>query len=144
MATKEKDINKELEVEEIVSKSEQFIENNSKKIIYGIIAVALVVGAVLGIKHGYLVPQEKKAAAAIEGTHDFKEFYCLGSSAKTTVRTVFSCSFELFEPMGITPAVVGSIEATEVLKIICGFGNVLADELWTIDLRTLQSNKFSL
>lgn len=46
--------------------------------------------------------------------------------------------------MGITPAVVGSIEATEVLKIICGFGNVLADELWTIDLRTLQSNKFSL
>ena len=55
MATKEKDTNKELEVEEIVSKSEQFIENNSKKIIYGIIAVALVVGAVLGIKHGYLV-----------------------------------------------------------------------------------------
>lgn len=46
--------------------------------------------------------------------------------------------------MGITPAVVGSIEATEVLKIICGFGNVLAGELWTIDLRTLQSNKFSL
>ena len=54
MATKEKDTNKELEVEEIVSKSEQFIENNSKKIIYGIIAVALVVGAVLGIKHGYM------------------------------------------------------------------------------------------
>lgn len=46
--------------------------------------------------------------------------------------------------MGITPAVVGSIEATEVLKIIGGFGDVLADELWTIDLRTLQSNKFSL
>ena len=65
MATKEKNTNKELEVEEIVSKSEQFIENNSKKIIYGIIAVALVVGAVLGIKHGYLVPLEKKAAAAM-------------------------------------------------------------------------------
>ena len=65
MATKEKDTNKELEVEEIVSKSEQFIENNSKKIIYGIIAIALVVGAVLGIKHGYLIPQEKKAAAAM-------------------------------------------------------------------------------
>lgn len=67
MATKEKDTNKELEVEveEIVSKSELFIENNSKKIIYGIIALALVVGAVLGIKHGYLIPQEKKAAAAI-------------------------------------------------------------------------------
>ena len=54
MATKEKNTNTELEVEEIVSRSEQFIENNSKKIIYGIIAIALVVGAVLGIKHGYL------------------------------------------------------------------------------------------
>lgn len=73
MATKGKESskNKELEVEEIVSKSEQFIENNSKKIIYGIIALALVVGAVLGIKHGYLIPQEKKAKAAM-----FKgEFY---------------------------------------------------------------------
>lgn len=65
MATKEKDTNKEFEVEEIVSKSEQFIENNSKKIIYGIIAIALVVAAVLGVKHGYLIPKEKKAAAAI-------------------------------------------------------------------------------
>lgn len=46
--------------------------------------------------------------------------------------------------MGVTPAVVGSIEATEVLKIICDFGEVLAGKLWTIDLRTLQSNKFSL
>lgn len=46
--------------------------------------------------------------------------------------------------MGVTPAIVGSIEASEVLKIICEFGNVLAGELWTIDLRTLQSNKFSL
>lgn len=34
--------------------------------------------------------------------------------------------------------------ATEVLKIICGFGEVLSGKLWTIDLRTLQSNKFSL
>lgn len=46
--------------------------------------------------------------------------------------------------MGITPAVVGSVEAVEVLKIICDFGEVLAGKLWTIDLRTLQSNKFSL
>ncbi len=65
MATKKKDSSKELEVEEIVSKSEQFIENNSKKIIYGIIALALIVGAVLGVKHGYLIPQEKKAEAAM-------------------------------------------------------------------------------
>lgn len=46
--------------------------------------------------------------------------------------------------IGVTPAVVGSIEAMEVLKIICGFGDVLSGKLWTIDLRTLQSNKISL
>lgn len=46
--------------------------------------------------------------------------------------------------LGVTPAVIGSIEATEVMKIICGFGEVLAGKLWTIDLRTLQSNIFSL
>lgn len=65
MATKGKDTNTELEVEEIVSKSEQFIENNSKKIIYGIIAIAIVVGAVLCIKNFYLNPQQKKASAAL-------------------------------------------------------------------------------
>ncbi len=65
MATKEKETNREVEVGEIVSKSELFIENHSKKIIYGIIAVAFIVGAVLGVKHGYLIPQEKKAAAAM-------------------------------------------------------------------------------
>ncbi|MEG0464148.1 HesA/MoeB/ThiF family protein [Bacteroides sp.] len=46
--------------------------------------------------------------------------------------------------MGVTPAVVGSIEASEVLKIIGGFGDILSGKLWTIDLRTLQSNIFSL
>lgn len=65
MATKEKDTNKELEVEVIVSRSEQFIENHSKKLIYGIIAIALVVAAVLGFNHGYLMPKEKKASAAM-------------------------------------------------------------------------------
>lgn len=67
MTTKGKGTGKELEVEveELVSKSEQFIENHSKKLIYGIIAVALVVGAIMGIRHGYLIPQEKKAAAAM-------------------------------------------------------------------------------
>jgi len=65
MATKGKSTHKELEVEEIVSRSERFIENHSKKLIYGIVAVALIVGDVLGIRHGYLIPQEKKAATAL-------------------------------------------------------------------------------
>ncbi|MEG2573094.1 MAG: HesA/MoeB/ThiF family protein [Bacteroides sp.] len=46
--------------------------------------------------------------------------------------------------MGITPAIVGSIEATEVIKLICGFGEVLDGKLWMIDLRTMQTNIISL
>ena len=62
MATKEKET---VEVEELVSRSEQFIENNSKKIIFGILAIAVIVGAFLGYQHGYVAPQQKKAAAAM-------------------------------------------------------------------------------
>ena len=56
---------KELEVQEIVSRSEQFIENHSKKLIYGILAIAVVLGIFLGVKHGYLEPREKKANVAL-------------------------------------------------------------------------------
>ncbi len=46
--------------------------------------------------------------------------------------------------MGITPAVSREHRGSKNLKIIYGFGEVLSGKLWTIDLRTLQSNKFSL
>ncbi|MDR1402931.1 MAG: hypothetical protein LBJ60_04415 [Tannerellaceae bacterium] len=65
MATKGKSKDKELEVGEIVSRSEQFLEKNQKSIIYGVISVILIVGAILGIRHGYLIPREKKAAVAM-------------------------------------------------------------------------------
>lgn len=65
MATKEKENNAEVEVEVLVSKSEMFIENNSKKIVYCILGIAVIIAAVLGFKHGYLVPLEKKANAAL-------------------------------------------------------------------------------
>ncbi len=63
--TKKNGTPNEIEVGELVSRSEQFIENHSKKLIYGILAIAIVVGAFLGIKHGYLAPREKKAAVAL-------------------------------------------------------------------------------
>ncbi len=46
--------------------------------------------------------------------------------------------------LGVTPAIVGSVQATETLKIICGFGEILFGKLWCIDLRTWQTNIFSL
>ncbi|MEG1837707.1 MAG: HesA/MoeB/ThiF family protein, partial [Bacteroidaceae bacterium] len=42
------------------------------------------------------------------------------------------------------PAIVGSVEATEVIKLVCGFGEVLDGKLWMIDLRTMQTNIISL
>lgn len=65
MATKGKNTDAELEVGEIVSKAEHFIEKNQKQIIYGIIGVAVVVGLYLGFHYGHSVPQEKKAAVAL-------------------------------------------------------------------------------
>lgn len=41
--------------------------------------------------------------------------------------------------LGVTAGIVGCVEANEVIKIICHYGDVLAGKLWTIDLRTMQS-----
>ena len=41
--------------------------------------------------------------------------------------------------LGVTPGLVGCAEANEVIKVICGFGEVLSGKLWTIDLATMQS-----
>ncbi|MGL4852310.1 MAG: HesA/MoeB/ThiF family protein [Phocaeicola sp.] len=46
--------------------------------------------------------------------------------------------------LGVTPAVVGAVEATEVLKIIGGYGEVLSGKLWVIDLKTMNSHLISL
>lgn len=39
--------------------------------------------------------------------------------------------------VGVTPAVVGSVEAAQVLQLICGYGEPLIDRLWTIDLGSM-------
>ncbi len=41
--------------------------------------------------------------------------------------------------LGTTAAIVGSVAANEVLKLICGYGTPLAGRLWSIDLRTMGS-----
>lgn len=62
MATKEKGT---VEVEELVSKSELFIETYSKKIILGIIALIVVVGAIFAYRQLYSLPRQQKASAAL-------------------------------------------------------------------------------
>ena len=41
--------------------------------------------------------------------------------------------------LGVTPGVIGCMEANEVMKIIGGYGEVLSGKLWQIDLRTMES-----
>lgn len=45
--------------------------------------------------------------------------------------------------VGTTPAVVGSVEANEVIKVVCEIEDVLAGRLWTIDLRTMHTHVIS-
>ncbi len=46
--------------------------------------------------------------------------------------------------VGVTPGVVGTVEASEVLKLICGYGEPLSGKLWTVDLRTMESHLLEL
>lgn len=68
---------------------------------------------------------------------------CVG---RTTYRTLFPDEHETLSMphpgkavVGGTPGVVGCVEATQVLQLLCGFGEPLIDRLWTIDLRSMHS-----
>lgn len=41
--------------------------------------------------------------------------------------------------LGVTPGLIGCVEAGEVIKIVCGYGDVLSGKLWQINLKTLES-----
>lgn len=45
---------------------------------------------------------------------------------------------------GMTPGVVGNVMAHEVLKLVCGYGRPLAGRLWTVDLRTMETQLLDL
>jgi tetratricopeptide (TPR) repeat protein len=65
MAINKNNATGEVEVGEILSKSEQFIEKYSRHFLYGVAAVAVVVALILGIRHGYIIPREKRASTAL-------------------------------------------------------------------------------
>lgn len=41
--------------------------------------------------------------------------------------------------VGMVTAVVGAVQAHEVVKLVCGYGDSLAGRLWTVNLATMQS-----
>jgi tetratricopeptide (TPR) repeat protein len=65
MANKKKGTDKEIEVEVILSRSEQFIEKNKKTLLYGIGTIAVIVGIILAYHYGYAIPQNERATLAI-------------------------------------------------------------------------------
>lgn len=82
---------------------------------------------------------------AIQGFEGQVSIFCYGEGAKT-YRDLYpdEAGAQLTTSpdksvIGVTPAIVGSVEACEVLKLIGGYGEPLAGKLWTIDLRTMQS-----
>lgn len=69
-----------------------------------------------------------------------------GEKGSCTYRTLFpdeEATLQMPHPgkqvLGTTPAVVGSVEATQALMLIAGFGEPLVDKLWTVNLATMQS-----
>lgn len=70
---------------------------------------------------------------------------------RCTYRTLFpdeDATLQMPHPgkavLGTTPAVVGSVEATQALMLIAGYGEPLIDKLWTVDLSTMQSFTINL
>jgi tetratricopeptide (TPR) repeat protein len=63
--TEKKLTNAEKEVGEIVSRSEKFIEDNKKSIMYGLIAIAIVIGAIMAYNQLYKTPKNNNAAIAL-------------------------------------------------------------------------------
>lgn len=66
----------------------------------------------------------REAAALFIGTHDFRAFRCEGSSAKTTVRTVFDCAvseIELYGSRAVRITVSADGFLYKMVRIICGF-----------------------
>lgn len=71
-----------------------------------------------------------------------------GKHSIKTYRDLYPACGEVSEMeravVGTTAAVVGAVQAHEVLKVICGYGEPLYGRLWYIDLRTMQSGIIEL
>lgn len=87
---------------------------------------------------------------AIQGFQGQVSVFCQDSSSKT-YRDLYpdepqhpSAVSSPTPVIGITPGVTGCIQANEVIKLIVGYGEVLAGKLWTIDLRTMETYVINL
>jgi tetratricopeptide (TPR) repeat protein len=73
MANKKQEKEKELEVGQLLSRSEQFIEKNKKTLTYGILGVAAIMGLIIAYHYGYALPRNERAKVAIFRGEQFFE-----------------------------------------------------------------------
>ncbi|MCF0205881.1 MAG: HesA/MoeB/ThiF family protein [Bacteroidales bacterium] len=79
--------------------------------------------------------------AAIEGTNGQVAVLC-HSAGRATYKTLFPKIPDTQprkEVLSTTPGVVGTVQATQVLMLLAGFGKPLIDKLWSVDLLTMTS-----
>ena len=86
------------------------------------------------------IPYVYGAVNALEGQ---VSVLCCGHATYRTLYPDEQATLAMPHPgkavVGVTPALVGSVQASQVLQLVCGYGTPLVDKLWTVDLRTLQT-----
>ena len=65
IANKKKKTEPDIEVDEILSSSEQFIEKNKKSLLYGIAFIAILVATILAYNYMYMQPLSERAEKSI-------------------------------------------------------------------------------
>lgn len=73
MATKKKN-NQGMDAEEMLSRSETFIEKNQKKIMWTIVIIAVVIAGIVLYKNFYQAPREEKASTALSVGETYFDF----------------------------------------------------------------------
>src|SRR3989304_1474090 len=140
--TKLKNLNSAMEIEAI---TETITEGNVSKLVDG---CDVIVDAMDNLPTRYLLNR-----CAIEKNIPF--FHGAGNGFEGRVMTVIPgetaclrCMYrglvpqEKFPVMGVAPAVIGSIQATEVIKYLVGVGKLLTDRLLIYDGLEVTFNEF--
>ncbi len=137
-------LNKEIKIEAI---NENIDENNVSELIDGfdVIVDAMdnletryllnktAINNRIPFIHGAIYGLEGRAMTVIPG-----KSACLGCIYKGTVPK------EKFPVLGVTPAVIGCIQATEAIKYIAGIGKLITDRLLVYDGLNMKFTEFSV
>ena len=65
IANKKKKSEPDIEVDELLSRSEQFIEQNRKSLIYGVVGIATLVALIFAYHYAYILPLNERAEKTI-------------------------------------------------------------------------------